>query len=166
MRGLVIVEVEVVFQCREQFRAAGEVAGIDQFVFERAPQPFDEHVVERATAPVHADRNPALFERREEIGRRELRALIGIPDLGLAEAKRGVECGQAKAGFHRIGEFPTGHEAAEPVHHCGQVQEAAAHRNVSNIGAPDVVGPEDLYATQQVGVDLVTGAGRLRFGFG
>src|SRR5260370_37877254 len=50
MGTLMIGEVEVVLQRREQFEAGGEVAGIDQLVFERAPQPFDEHVVERAAA--------------------------------------------------------------------------------------------------------------------
>ena len=38
--------------------------------------------------------------------------------------------------------------------------------NVSNIGAPDVVGPEDFHAAQQVRVDLVTRcrAAQVRFG--
>ena len=61
VRALVIVEVEIVFQRREQFQAGGEVAGIDQLVFERAPQPFDENIVERAPAAIHADRDAALL---------------------------------------------------------------------------------------------------------
>jgi hypothetical protein len=158
--------VEVALQRREQIQAAVEVAGVDQLVLERAPQTFDEDVVERAAAAIHADRDAALLERRQEIGRGKLRALIGVPDLGLAEAERRVERGQAEAGLHRIGKFPTEHEAAVPVHHGDQVQEAAAHRNVSNIGAPDVVGPEDLHAAQQIRVDLVTRrrAAQVRFG--
>ena len=156
VRALVIVEVEIVFQRRKQFQAGGEVAGIDQLVFERAPQPFDENVVERASAAIHADRDAATFERSQEVGRGELRALIGVPDFGLAETKRGLQRRQAEAGFHRIGEFPTEHEAAEPVHHRDQIEKAATHRKVSNIGAPDVVGPLDRHAAQQVWVDLVT----------
>jgi hypothetical protein len=42
--------VEVVFQRRKQILAGGEVAGIDQLVLERAPQPFDENIVECAAA--------------------------------------------------------------------------------------------------------------------
>ena len=166
MRALVIVEVEVAFQRREQFEAAGEVAGVDQFVLERAPQPFDENVVERTAAAIHADRDAALLERSQKVGRGELRALIGVPDFGLAEAERGVERGQAEAGLHRVGEFPTEHEAAEPIHHRDQVEKAATHRNVSNIGAPDVVGPLDRDAAQQVRVDLVTRrrTAQVRFG--
>ncbi len=34
VRTLVVVEVEVVFQCRKQIESTGEVAGVDQFAFE------------------------------------------------------------------------------------------------------------------------------------
>ncbi len=88
MRSLVVVEVEVVLQRREQIEAAGEVAGIDQLVLERAPQPFDENVVERTAAAIHADQDAALLERSQEVGRGELRALIGVPDFGLAGSGR------------------------------------------------------------------------------
>ena len=72
MRTLVIVEVEVVLQRREQFEASCEVAGIDQLVLERAPQTFDENVVERTAATIHADQDPALLERSQKVGRSEL----------------------------------------------------------------------------------------------
>jgi hypothetical protein len=55
-----------------------------------------------------------------------------------------------------FGEFPTQHEAAEPIHDSDQVKEPATHRNICNIGAPDLVGPLDRQAAQQVWVDLVT----------
>jgi hypothetical protein len=101
-------------------------------------------------------KDAALLKRSQEFGGGELRALIGVPDFGLTEAERGVERGQAEAGFHGVGEFPAEHEAAEQIHHCHQVEKAATQRNISNIGAPDVIGPEDFHATQQVGIDLVT----------
>ena len=99
VRALVIVEVEIVFQCWEQFQAGGEVGWIDQLVFERAPQPFDENVVERAPASIHADRDAATFQRSQKVRRGELRALIGVPDLGLAEPKRGLQRRQAETGL-------------------------------------------------------------------
>jgi hypothetical protein len=108
----------------------------------------------------------ALLQRCEEVGRGKLRALIGVPDFGLAEAERGIQRRQAEAGLHGVGEFPAEHEAAEPVHYRDQVQKATAHRNVSNIGTPDVVGPEDFYAAQQVRVDLVTRRQAAQVGFG
>ena len=96
MWTLVIVKVEIVFQRREQILAGGEVAGIDQLVFERAPQAFDEHVVERAAAAIHADGDPAALEGSQEIGRGELRALIGVPDFGLSEAERVLSAARQK----------------------------------------------------------------------
>ncbi len=45
---------------------------------------------------------------------------------------------------------------AEPIHDGYQIEEAAAHRNVSNIGAPDLIGSVDREATQKVRIDLVT----------
>lgn len=39
-----IVEAEVVVQRLEQIGPAGEVAGVDEFVLQAAPQAFDENV--------------------------------------------------------------------------------------------------------------------------
>jgi len=49
-----------------------------------------------------------------------------------------------------------------------RVAEAAMHRNIRNIGAPDLVGPFDGDAAQQIRVDLVTwspAGGTAFFGF-
>ena len=148
MQALVVVEVEVAIQRRKQIEAALEVAGVDELVLQAAPQALDENVVQGAAPSIHADRDAALLQRRQKIGRGELRALIGVPDLGLAEAKCSVERGQAEAAVHGIGEFPTEHEAAEPIHHRDQVQKTATHRKVRNIGAPDLVGALDRDAAQ------------------
>jgi hypothetical protein len=114
--ALEVVKVKVALQCREQVESAGEVAGIDQFVFERAPQSFDENVVESSTTTIHADRDAALLKRCEELRRGKLRALVGVSDFGLAKAESGVERGHAEAGLQGVGEFPTEHESAEPIH--------------------------------------------------
>jgi hypothetical protein len=151
-----IVKVEVAFEGREQIETAGEIAGIDQFVFERAAQPFDKNIVERSTTAIHTDRDATLLERSQKFCGGELRALVGVPNFGLTEAECGLERRQTEARLQGVGEFPAEHEAAEPIHHSHEVEKAAMHRNVSNIGAPDVIGPEDFHATQQIGIDLVT----------
>ena len=46
-----------------------------------------------------------------------------------------------------------------------QVEEAAMHRKVRNIGAPDLVGPFDRHATQQVRIDLVAWRRPTQIGF-
>src|SRR3954452_20470822 len=91
MRTLMVVKVEIALQGREQIEATGEVAGIDQFVFERAPQPFDENIVEGSATAIHADRNATLPERSQEFGGSELRALIGVPDFRLTEGEDCLE---------------------------------------------------------------------------
>src|ERR1700676_2441584 len=82
---------------------------------------------------------PRFFSGARKSAGSELRALIEVPDFRLAEAKRGAVRGQAEASLHGVGEFPTQHEAAEPIHHRDQVQKAATHRNIGNIGRPDLV---------------------------
>src|ERR1700678_4406564 len=90
MRTPVIVEMEVTLQCRPEVAATGEVAGIDQFVLQRAPEPFDENVVEASPASIHADADFPFAQRPREVRGSELRALIGVEDLRLAPAKGGV----------------------------------------------------------------------------
>ena len=75
--------------------------------------------------------------------------------LRLAEAERALQRGQAEAGLHGVGEFPAEHEPTEPIHDGDQIQEARPHRNIRNIGAPNLVGPLDRDAPQQVRIDLV-----------
>src|SRR3954453_12384920 len=125
MRTLMVVKVEIALQSREQIEAAGEVAGIDQFVLERAPHPFDENIVEGSATAIHADCDATLLERSEEFGRGELRALVGVPDFRLTEAEGCPERNQAEAGLHGVREFPAEQEAAEPIHHSHQVEKAA-----------------------------------------
>src|ERR1035441_4055068 len=88
VRALVVVKVEVAIQRREQVQAAGEVAGVDEFVFQRAPQALDENVVQGAASPIHADRDAALLQRRQKIRRGELRALIGVPKSRVGQSGR------------------------------------------------------------------------------
>ena len=61
VRAAMVVEMDVILQRHEQIVASGEIAGIDQFVFQRPPQAFDEDVVQRAATPIHADGDAALL---------------------------------------------------------------------------------------------------------
>jgi hypothetical protein len=69
---LVVVKIKIVGQGSEQGCAILEIAGINQFVLERAPQSLDEHMVERAATAIHADGDMTLFEQRQELCRRKL----------------------------------------------------------------------------------------------
>ena len=59
---LVIVKVKVVFQRRKQILAGGEVAGVDQLVLERPPQPFDENIASREFPTAGVKRRGCLAE--------------------------------------------------------------------------------------------------------
>lgn len=155
VRAAVVVELEAAIQRRKEIRSTGEVAGINELVLSAAPQALDENVVQGAAPPIHTDQDTALLQRRQKIGGGELGTLIGVPDLRLAETEGGLQRGQTKGRLHRIGQFPTEHKTTEPIHDGDQVQETATHGKAGNIGAPDLAGPLDQDAAQQVRADLV-----------
>lgn len=67
-----VVEAEVAVEFNSQMVAVGEVAQVNQFVLDRTPQPFDEHVVERPATAIHADGDLPLLQGSQEVGCREL----------------------------------------------------------------------------------------------
>jgi len=82
---------------------------IDLFVFDRAPQALLEHIVPLGTAAVHADRYLLALEDRGGADTRELTALVGIEDVGLAEARqRFLQGFDAKVRLHRDRQPPLG----------------------------------------------------------
>src|SRR4051794_22819957 len=93
--------------CIEELELAGESGPgvrdrlvrteIDLFIFDRAPEPFDEHVVAPAPGTVHSDRDLPAAQHVQELGAGELAALIGVEDLRRAEAReRLLERGDAE----------------------------------------------------------------------
>ena len=63
MWSLIIVKMEVRAQGYGQRGAILKVAGIDQFVLQAAPQPFDKNVVQGSATAIHADGDLALLQR-------------------------------------------------------------------------------------------------------
>src|ERR1700744_141543 len=57
-------------------------------VFQAAPQPFDEDVVQEPPLAVHADPYPARFQLTQKSRAGELHALIGVEYLRLAISVR------------------------------------------------------------------------------
>lgn len=83
MRAQEIVFVEEAPQAIAQLGERGVLVQVDVLVFDRAPEAFDERVVERTAAAVHTDSDVALLQRRQEQLTGELRALIGVEDFRL-----------------------------------------------------------------------------------
>lgn len=63
---------------------------IDTLVFERAPQPLDEHVVLPAVATVHRDPDAGGGQRAGKGGPAELAALVRIEDLRSPGARQSL----------------------------------------------------------------------------
>ena len=59
-------------------------------VFHRAPRTLDENVVAPRAATIHADLDFVADQHTSEGGSGELRALIGVEDLGLVVARQSV----------------------------------------------------------------------------
>ena len=145
------------------FPAVGVALEIDVFVFQRSPEPLDEHVVHPAAAPIHGDRDTDLGERAGERGRGELRALVGIEDLRLAELRQSLlERRQAERDVHRVRQPPRQNRPRRPVDDRDEIEKPAPDRNVGDVGRPDVVGPLDRHVAQEIRIDLVAGRGFAR----
>ena len=63
------------------------VVQVDLLVFDRAPEPLDEDVIQGPAATVHPDLNASLFQDRSERQGRKLDALIGVENLGWSVAR-------------------------------------------------------------------------------
>src|SRR5439155_801662 len=76
---------------------------IDAFVFERSPQPFDEHIVHPAAFAAHRDADTVALQHLGEGEARELRALVGVEDLRPAIAgDRFFQRRDAEVGVHGV----------------------------------------------------------------
>ena len=155
--AFLIIEAEVVGQ--SPMEAWDGLVGfeVEVFVFDGAPEAFDEYVVQSPSSAVHADADAFPFQSGGEAGRGELGALVGVEDVGLADGERFVKGIYAEVGLQRVGDPPGEDIPAKPVHHGGQIHKALWHRHVGDIGAPDLVGPINREATQQVGIDAMLG---------
>ena len=139
---------------------------VDAFILQGPPEAFDEDVVEAAPLAVHRDPGADPLQPVGPCEGRELRALIGIHDVRWAElVDRLVQRLDAEVGFQRVGDAPGQHLSGEPVHDSDQIQEALFHRQIGDVGAPDLIGPLHPQAAQQIGVGLVSLRGLAGVGF-
>jgi hypothetical protein len=155
-----VVESQIVADRTPRLCHAVIGAQINLFVFDRAPQPFNEHVVAPGTAAIHADPDQVVRQQASERYAGELAALVGIEDPRTAmSGERLIDCVQAEIHLQRDRRPPGQYSPAEPVHHRREVDKAASHRNVCDIHRPNLVRSLYLHATQQVWKNLVSFCG-------
>ena len=101
-------------------------------------------------------RTPAALQLVQERGAGELHALIGVEDFRLAmSAHRFLQRLDAEVRLHGDRQPPRQNPPAEPVHHRHQIHKPFGHRNIRDVGAPDLVRPVDDQTPQQIRVHLV-----------
>ena len=61
----------------------------------------------------------------------------------------------AKLGAEGVRQPPRQHGAAHPIHDYHQVKKAPSHRDVGDVGAPDLIDPLDRQPAEQIRVDFV-----------
>src|SRR3990172_150048 len=129
---------------------------VDLLVLEGAPEPLDEDVVAPAAPAVHADPDAVLEQEPGERRAGKLRALVGVEDLGPAMTRdRLLDGGEAERAVQTVRHAPAERPPARPVHHDGQVHEAAGHGDVGDVHGPDLVRPRDRAVPEQVRVHRV-----------
>src|SRR5215217_8804526 len=93
-----------------------------------AAEPLDEDVVSPGALAVHADGDTSFEQHAGEVVAGELRALIGVEDLGLAmPGERLLQSLDAEGRLHGDRHPPGQNPAAEPIDHGGEIDEAARH---------------------------------------
>ena len=76
---------------------------VDLLVFDRLPEALDQDVIAPAPLAVHADCDLVRLQELDEFRARELAALIGVDDLGLAIPRdRLLQCLDAEVGLQRV----------------------------------------------------------------
>src|SRR6201987_2994599 len=158
MRTPQIIPIEELTKAALLFDAVGGRPQVGPFVLHGPPQALDKDVVVAAPTAVHDDRDPMIPQHLGELLAGELRALIGIEDVGFSEPREGlVQRLDAKPCRERIRQPPGQHSSGRPVDDRNQVQKPLPHRYVGYVSSPHLVRPVDRLAAQEVWVDLVFG---------
>ena len=119
------------------------------------PQLLDEDVVQIAALAIHRDANAGPAQPVCLGKGCKLRSLIGIHDVGRSEPIDGlVQRLDAEVRVERVRYLPRENHPGVPIHDCHQVEKAAAHRQISDIHAPNLVWPVHPQSAQEVGVGL------------
>ena len=155
-----VVEVEIGGQTGLQLTHRVILVEIDVLILDAAPQAFAEDVVEGAASAIHADLDVGSEQAGSEGIGRELCALVGIEDLGSTFAERLAQSIETEDAVQGVGELPSEHVAAVPVDDSNQVHEAAQHRHIGDVSAPDLVDMRNRQVAQKIGIALVPFARR------
>jgi len=140
VRSLDVVNSDPVSDQAPGREAVGDLVQVDRLVLERAPQPLDKDIVHEPAPIIHRDVDAGLLQSPGEGKAGELAALVGVEDLRHAMPGQSlVERVRTEARVQRVRQPSGQHKAARPVHDRHQVEKAALHRDVGDVGTPGMV---------------------------
>ncbi len=116
MRPLAIVQADPLADDALGSEAVRQFVQIDGLVFQRAPQTFDEDVVQAAAPSVHRDRDLGVPEYAGEAGTGELASLVCVEDFRLAMTGHRLLQGlDTEPRIHGVRQPPRQGHGAKPV---------------------------------------------------
>ena len=109
VRSVLVIEEEVVDQSLDQ-KGDGVVGfEVEVFVFDRAPEAFNEHVVQGSASAIHADLDAFCFQVLCVSQAGELGTLVRIEDVGASQVERVLEGVYAEIRVQRVAHPPGQH---------------------------------------------------------
>src|SRR3954447_3700669 len=134
MRTAAIVKVEIPTNRASRLTNGFVGSQIDFLVFDAFPQPLDEHVVSPGSFAIHADGDAVVGEDAGEGRTGELRALVGVEDVGPAVTRESIlQRLDAECGLYRDRRPPRLHPAGRPIEHDSEVNETALHGDICDV---------------------------------
>lgn len=131
---------------------------IHPLVLHRFPQALNEHIISLGPAPIHAGFAALFLDRLQEFMGSELAALVGVHNFRPTMA---AECFlqhiDRMAGLQHDRYLCCQDTPRGPIHDGGKVDEAFSHWDVGRVQCPNLVGPIDVQAPQQVRINLMSG---------
>ena len=165
--GPVVKGFDVVEDGTARLRKGGEALVIDDFVFEAAPEGFDEGVIVTIAFAAHGSDEAVMGEDLPVSRAGKLRASIGVDDKsssGATLAERHTQGGDHETGIEDLVHGPADHPPGADVEDGDKVQPALAGEDAGGIGDPDLIRSSDGEVLQAVGRDwsAVVTVGRSR----
>ena len=123
----------------------GEAMMVDQFVFERAPEGFDESVVVAVAFAAHGSEQAVLSEYLAIGSAGELTTAIGVDDelcRWLTSSLQGhAQSGDDELSIEDLMHGPADHTAGEDIQDRDQIQPTLAGEDAGGVGRPHLVRP-------------------------
>jgi hypothetical protein len=165
--GTVIKGFDVIEDGTARLGEGGEALVIDDFVFQAAPEGFDEGVIVAIAFATHGSDETVMGEDLPVSRAGKLRTSIGVDDKSSSWAtlaERHTQGGDHETGIEDLVHGPADHPPGAEVQDRDEVQPALAGEDAGGIGDPDLIRSSDGEVLQAVGHDwsAVVTVGRSR----